>query len=89
MTEPGIPLKRARKFFRSRPSYKTLLRWCDRGTFNRRTRVQVRLEFVTEGGRRYVTLEAIEKFKRETGAVRRQMPPVEENGSGEGDARAE
>ena len=76
-----IALKRARKYFKSKPSYKTLLRWCERGALNRRTRVQVVLESVMEGGRRFITMKSIEKFKRESGAVRREMPPLESNGS--------
>jgi hypothetical protein len=58
----GIPLKKVGGYFDGRPKYKTVMRWTTRGVLNRDGEV-VKLEVYYEGGRAFVSHEAIEEFR--------------------------
>ncbi len=60
-----LTLKQVRNYFAGRPHIDTVRRWITIGCLNRNTSRMIRLHSVKEGGRRYVTEEAIEQFKRE------------------------
>lgn len=66
-----IPVQQVGKYFPNRPSPATCWRWVLRGTRG------CRLATVTIGGRRYVTLEAVQDFiDQTTAAANRQSSPV-------------
>lgn len=56
-------LKQVRKLFDSHPTYLTVYRWTKYGLIGPRG-FRVRLESYLDGGRRYVSSEAVEDFKR-------------------------
>jgi hypothetical protein len=63
-----VRLKDVSKHFHSKPVEKTVRNWIHKGVWSSRLDRQVYLDSFVEGGRRFVTLEAIEKFKIEQNA---------------------
>lgn len=67
-TPIAIPMKQVRRYFVCKPGYKTVMKWCNKGAWNRHTRKRCVLESFMEGARKFVTIQAIQKFKEETNA---------------------
>ena len=83
--EQFISPKEALKFFAQRPTRRTLTMWMSQGlrvkAAGGKTRIVI-LESFKDGGRRFTTLEAIERFRIAlNGAVRKRVKPRKANGS--------
>ncbi|HWB11540.1 MAG TPA: DUF1580 domain-containing protein [Pirellulales bacterium] len=67
-TETPLSLTEAAKFAPGRPHLATVWRWCQRGVRG------IKLETIVVGGRRFTTVEALERFITRTTAAANREP---------------